>query len=58
MVASSVGISVAVWGQLPSIPSLKRGIQRVRNGVQTLGTNPRNLNALILPLEYIDYKLI
>jgi hypothetical protein len=50
--SSNVGISVAVLGQLPSIPSLKRVIQRTRNGVQTPGTNPQNLNASILALEY------
>ncbi|XP_031358774.1 uncharacterized protein LOC116182376 [Photinus pyralis] len=50
--AASEGLSLAGAGQLPSVSSLKRTIQRARNRYEAIPANPINLTELVLPPEY------
>lgn len=45
-------VSVGATGQLPSISSLKRTIQHVRQRMEAIPANPRNLTELVIPEEY------
>ncbi|XP_072378071.1 uncharacterized protein [Diabrotica undecimpunctata] len=48
----SQGLSLAAAAQLPSVSSLKKTVQRVRNELGVTPANPRNLEELVLPTEY------
>ncbi|XP_072377879.1 uncharacterized protein [Diabrotica undecimpunctata] len=48
----SQGLSLAATAQLPSVSSLKKTVQRVRNELEGTPANPRNLEELVLPEEY------
>ncbi|XP_072384722.1 uncharacterized protein [Diabrotica undecimpunctata] len=48
----SQGLSLAATAQLPSVSSLKKTVQRVRNELGGTPANPRNLEELVLPEEY------
>ncbi|KAK9707759.1 hypothetical protein QE152_g27644 [Popillia japonica] len=46
------GLSLASTAQLPSVSSLKKTVQRVRNELRGAPANPRNLIELVLPENY------
>lgn len=50
--ASVVNLGVAVQGQLPSVPCLKRTVQRLRQQVNEAPPNPLSLEDLQIPNRY------
>jgi hypothetical protein len=52
LASTTQNVNTAVAPQLPSVPSMKRTVQRTRNRDNAVPPNPKTLEELTIPAEY------